>query len=126
MVVVLGMNRRTRFWSLTFAAFFICSGVVILTAYSVGADPFHPRSRHIWALSLVAAFYASIRIAMIIGRFLDARVSQENGATAAPFGLFSKKDHAIDRRLAERRARVEAAEKNAKQSDDTTKEDGDE
>lgn len=107
------MSKRSRFWLVALAAFVVCCGLVLLTAYSVGADPLHPRSRHIWALSLVAAAYASIRLSMIVGRFLDAR---EGDGHSAGLGLFGKKDHAVDRRLAERRARVEAA--NAKSQDE--------
>ena len=107
------MSTRSRFWFIALAAFIVCCALVLLTAYSVGADPLHPRSRHIWALSLVAAAYASIRLSMIAGRFLDAR---EGSGASAGFGLFGKKEHAVDRRLAERRARVEAA--NATSQDD--------
>ena len=114
------MSRR--FLLLSGGAFIICVGLVLLTAYSVGADPFHPRSRHIWALSLIAAAYASIRLAMIAGKILDARAGE---GEAGAFGLFTKKEHAIDRRLAERRARLEAAKKRAKDTDETNKETGD-
>ena len=114
------MSRR--FLLLSSGAFVICVIVVLLTAYSVGADPFHPRSRHIWALSLVAAAYASIRVAMIAGKINDAR--NEEGDAGA-FGIFGKKAHTIDRRLAERKARVEAAQKRAKDTDETNKETGD-
>ena len=100
------MSRR--FLLLSGGAFVICVTVVLLTAYSVGADPLHPRSRHIWALSLVAAAYAAIRLAMIAGKILDARSGEGD---SAGLGIFGKKDHAIDRRLAERKARVEAAQK---------------
>ena len=100
-----------RFWTIWLAGFLICSGLILLTAYSVGADPFHPRSRHIWALSLVAAAYASVRASMIIGKFLDAREDADIDSPWAGIPLFGKKEHAIDRRLAERRARVEAAKK---------------
>jgi hypothetical protein len=117
------MNKRTRFWTLATGAFVLCCGLVLLTAYSVGADPFHPRSRHIWALSLVAAGYASIRLAMIIGRWIDA---QGSDGAEMPFGLLGKKDHAIDRRLAERRARLEAAQKRSNEAEDLNKETGDE
>jgi len=116
------MSKRSRFWIMTLAAFVFCSGVVLLTAYSVGADPLHPRSRHIWALSLVAAAYASIRMSMIAGKILDARAGDGEGVMA---GLFGKKEHAIDRRLAERRARVEAAQKRASETQDVNKETGD-
>ncbi len=90
-----------------------------MTAYSVGADPLHPRSRHIWALSLIAAAYASIRMSMIVGKILDARENQDSTG-ALGLGLFGKKEHAIDRRLAERRARVEAAKQ--KTADETNTE----
>ena len=109
------MSKRTRFWIMSLAAFVICCAVVVLTAYSVGADPFHPRSRHIWALSLVAAAYASIRMSMIAGKILDARAGEGDG-TGLAAGLFGKREHAIDRRMAERRARLEAAQK--KQAND--------
>lgn len=112
-----------RFLLLSSGAFVICVSLVLLTAYSVGADPFHPRSRHIWALSLVAAAYASIRLAMIAGKIMDARNGE--GESVA-LGIFGKKEHAIDRRLAERKARVEAAQKRAKDTDETNKETGDE
>ena len=112
-----------RFLLLSGGAFVVCVSLVLLTAYSVGADPFHPRSRHIWALSLVAAAYASIRLAMIAGKIIDAR-SGEGGP--ALFGLIGRKEHAIDQRMAERRARVEAAQKRAKDTEQKTKETGDE
>ncbi|MEM9178776.1 MAG: hypothetical protein AAGA89_03660 [Pseudomonadota bacterium] len=105
------MSKRGRFWIITFTAFIICSGLILVTAYSVGADPFHPRSRHIWALSLVAAAYASIRASMIIGKLLDARENADLDSPISGIPFFGKKDHAIDRRLAERRARLEAARK---------------
>ena len=115
------MSRR--FLLLSGGAFVICVGLILLTAYGVGADPFHPRARHIWALSLVAAAYASARLAMIAGKILDAR---SGDGEAGALGLFTKREHAIDRRLAERRARLEAAKKRAKDTDETNKETGDE
>lgn len=117
------MSRR--FLLLTAGAFVICVSLVLLTAYNVGADPLHPRSRHIWALSLVAALYASVRLAMIAGKILDARNGNGNG-DAFGIGLFGKKDHAINRRLEERKARVEAAQKRANETETTDKETGDE
>lgn len=115
------MSRR--FLLLSSGAFVICVTIVLLTAYSVGADPLHPRSRHIWTLSLIAAAYASVRLAMIAGKIIDARSGEGD---SAPLGVFGKKEHAIDRRLAERKARVEAAQKHAKDTDETNKETGDE
>ena len=115
------MSRR--FLLLSGGAFAVCVALILISAYSIGADPFHPRSRHIWALSLVAAAYASIRLAMIAGKMIDAR--QGEGVSDSR-GLFGKKEHAIDRRLAERRARLEAAKKRVKATDETNKEAGDE
>lgn len=117
------MRKTLRFWSIAAAAFFVCAALILLTANNVGADPFHPRSRHIWALSLVVAAYASIRISMITERIIDARSGKGGPAL---FGLIGKKEHAIDRRMAERRARVEAAEKRAKDTDERDKDTGDE
>ena len=119
------MSRNTRFWVMSAGAFVICASLIVLTAYSVGADPFHPRSRHIWALSLVAAAYASIRISMIAGRFLDARTQDGEDGGPLPFGPFGKKEHAIDRRMAERKARVEAAQNRAKENETSTEDKGD-
>lgn len=99
---------------------------MIVAAYNFGADPFHERSRHIWALSLIAAAYASIRISMIISRYLDARELENGTSIWTGLGVFGKKDHAIDRRLDERRARVEAAKKRANEAEDMNKEAGDE
>nr|WP_070959547.1 hypothetical protein [Hyphomonas sp. Mor2] len=120
------MNSRARFWMMTLAVFVISCAIILLTAYSVGADPLHPRSRHIWALSLIAAAYASIRVAMIIGRFLDAREEGDAVSTGSGLPFFGKKEHAIDRRLAERRARVEAAQKKTEDNIDSKKDAGDE
>jgi len=109
------MSRR--FLMIAAGVFVFCTGVTVIAAYNFGADPFHPRSRHIWALSLVAAAYASIRIAMVVTRYLDARDPSDGASSSTGLPIFGKKDHAIDRRLAERRARVEAA----KQSDPENK-----
>ncbi|MEP1142878.1 MAG: hypothetical protein ABJH52_04100 [Henriciella sp.] len=115
------MSRR--FLLLTGGFFLVCVGLVFLTAYSVGADPLHPRSRNIWALSLIAALYASVRLAMIAGKIIDA---QSGEGDPVLFGLFGKKDHAIDKRLAARKARVEAAQKRANETNEVNKDTGDE
>ena len=58
---------------------------------------------------------------MIAGKIIDAR----NGdGGSIDLGIFGKKEHAIDRRLAERKARVEAAQNRAKDTDETNKETG--
>ena len=92
-------------------AFAICVILILTTAYSQGADPFHPRTRHIWALSLFAALYASFRGARIVEQLMR---KMSNGGQGR-FGLF-KSEHAIDKRMAARKARVEAA--NKRQSDE--------
>lgn len=120
------MSSRARFWIIAAVAFVISCGIVLVTAYSLGADPFHPRSRHIWALSLIAAAYASIRIAMIFGRFLEARENPMVTSWLTGMPWIGKKDHAIDRRLAERRARVEAAQKRDKETTNSKEDAGDE
>ena len=60
---------------------------------------------------------------MIAGKIIDARNGESD---TIDLGIFGKKEHAIDRRLAERKARVEAAQKRAKDTDETNKETGDE
>ena len=120
------MSSRARFWMITLVTFIISCGLVLLTAYSVGADPFHPRSRHIWALSLIAAAYASIRIAMVLSRFLNARENDVITSFLSGVPVLGAKEHAIDRRMAERRARVEAAQKRAKDTDQMNEDAGDE
>lgn len=118
------MSRR--FLLFTAVAFVICLGLILLTAYSVGADPLHPRSRHIWGMSLVAALYASVRLSMIVIRYLDAREFQEGISYWTGLPIFGRKEHAIDRRMAARKARVEAAQKRANETETTDKETGDE
>lgn len=119
------MSSRTRFWVIALVMFAISCAVILLTAYSVGADPLHPRSRHIWALSLVAAAYASIRISMIVNRFLEAKDDADGGGALSGLPFFGKKDHQIDRRMAERRARVEAAQKRGKDTTNSKEDEGD-
>ncbi len=98
------MTRRNTILLYSAIAFVTCVILILVTAYNIGADPLHPRSRHIWLLSLVAALYASVRGAMIVERMTHGQ--------GLP-GLF-RKQHAIDKRMAARRRRVEAAEAKAK------------
>ncbi len=115
------MTKRTRFILITLTAFVICTGLIFLTAYGIGADPLHPRSRHIWLLSLVAALYASVRLAMIAEKLMHWQAGDEDGKPRlAGFGFLKKKEHAIDRRMAARRERVEAAQATAETAEDST------
>jgi len=105
------MTRRTRTFLYGLLAFVVLAVLILATAYSQGADPMHPRSRHIWALSLIAAAYAGFRGAVIIERALHWK---ENGKDGRPklrgFGMLGgKKTHAIDKRMDARRERVAAA-----------------
>ncbi|MEM8615669.1 MAG: hypothetical protein AAGF20_01925 [Pseudomonadota bacterium] len=100
------MSPALRRVLIILAVFIALSALVIATAYSVGADPLHPRSRHIWLLSLVAAAYASFRVVTIVERALRG---WEDTSASGRWPGFMKKEHAIDKRMAERRARVEAA-----------------
>lgn len=106
--------------------FVVCVGVMLLAAYNFGANPFHERSRHIWASTLIAAAYVAFRISMIVDRYLENKEFQEGTSYFSGLPIFGRKDHAIDRRLAQRQARVEAAQKRAKDTDETNKETGDE
>ncbi|MEO1660518.1 MAG: hypothetical protein AAFR51_05990 [Pseudomonadota bacterium] len=118
------MSRR--FLILMGSIFVICVAVMIAAAFHFGADPFHERSRHIWALTLIAAAYVAFRIAMIVDRYLEHKELQEGVSYWSGLPIFGRRDHAIDKRMAKRRARVEAARKRDKDSEDITKETGDE
>lgn len=110
------MTRRTKTFLYGLIAFLVLSVLIVTTAYMQGADPFHPRSRHIWALSLIAAAYAGFRGAIIVERAMSWR---EKGKEGRPgLGLFGGKTHAIDKRMAARRARVEAAKEKQTQQDE--------
>jgi len=102
------MTRRQKFWMYGGIAFVICSVLILATAYGQGADPLHPRTRHIWALSLVAAAYVSFRGSLLIEKLTDA----ESSETRKP-SMFSQvvtgRRHAIDERMDARRQRVAAA-----------------
>lgn len=104
------MSKRTRFILYTAVAFVVCVILILGMAYNFGQDPFNPDIAHIWALSLVAAAYASARIAMITEKVLKwSNDDSEGGPRLKGFGFGSKKGHDIDRRMAARRERVEAA-----------------
>lgn len=117
------MSRRQTFVLLAIALFILCAGLVVLTAYAQGADPLHPRSRHIWLVSLIAAFYAAIRIAMILDSVMSWRERLETDDAPRMFGFLKKTDHAIDKRMAERRARVAAAKDKSELTDTDALED---
>ena len=96
-------------------AFVVCVILILATAYSQGVNPLHERSRHIWLLSLVAAFYASFRGAMIYDRMSrrwSGKAAQDEAQGKGVMSLFQK-DHAIDQRMAARKARVAAAKAKA-------------
>lgn len=63
---------------------------------------------------------------MIINRYLDARALEDGSSLWSGLSGFGQKKHAIDRRLAERRARVEAAKKRANETKDANEVTGDE
>ncbi|MEL6830448.1 MAG: hypothetical protein AAFO63_09965, partial [Pseudomonadota bacterium] len=92
-------------------AFLICAVLILATAYGQGADPLHPRTRHIWALSLVAAAYVSLRGSLIIEKLTSKDDSSK--ASKSMFGqLVSRRKHSIDDRMDARRQRVAAAKAN--------------
>ncbi|MEO0549838.1 MAG: hypothetical protein AAFZ91_07945 [Pseudomonadota bacterium] len=103
------MTRRTRITLLSLAAFVVCCALILGTAYSQGADPFHPRSRHIWIASLFAAAYASFRGSLIIDRMMRWRKDGKAGRPKLRGMGGIKSGHAINRRMAARQARVDAA-----------------
>lgn len=109
------MSRRNKILLYGAIAFVICVVLILLTAYSQGVDPLHPRSRHIWLLSLVAAFYASFRGAMIFDRMSRKWSGSPGSDDPGKPGLLGafRKEHAIDQRMAERKARVAAAKAKA-------------
>jgi len=104
------MSRQLKTFFVAVALFVLCAGLLLITAYAQGADPFHPRSRMTWLLGLVMALYAAIRLAMIFDRSLNWF---QQGKTGRPylwrFGFLNRSAHPIDQRMAERRARVQAA-----------------
>lgn len=123
-MVSLPMTRRKKTLVYGAIAFVICVGLIVTTAYSQGADPFHPRSRHIWALSLIAALYASFRGATIVERMLHAanKSDSDGGDTRAGGLRLFKNDREIDKRMAARKQRVAAARAKAAEADDAASE----
>lgn len=108
------MSRRQKFWMYGGIAFVICVILVLLTAYGQGADPLHPRTRHIWLASLAAAAYVSFRGALIIEKFTDKDVDRTGNSYFWKFftGWMTSgtgRRHAIDERMEARRQRVAAA-----------------
>jgi DNA invertase Pin-like site-specific DNA recombinase len=111
------MSRRTRFMLYFAIAFAVCLMLVAAMAFGVGQNPFDPNTRHIWAVSLIAAIYASFRTAMIVERIMRWRAK---GKDARPqprgFSILGKREHDIDRRMAARRERIEAAKAKSDES----------
>ena len=111
------MTRRTRTLLYVSIGFAVAVFLVVATAYSQGADPLHPRSRHIWALSLIAALYIVVRGAIFVERVQHRRSQGYDKTKPGLSNLsFFRSEHAVDKRMAQRRARVEAAR--AKQESD--------
>ncbi|WOR16143.1 hypothetical protein RYZ27_05635 [Hyphomonas sp. FCG-A18] len=121
------MTRRTKTLLIVLTGFLVAVFIIIATAFSLGADPFHERSRHIWALSLVAALYVAARGGVMLERHLHRR---SQGVDPTLPGLnarsFWRGNHAIDRRMAARRERVEAAREKAKENETKNEGSGDE
>lgn len=106
-------------------AFVVCVILVLLTAYGQGADPLHPRTRHIWLASLLAAAYVSIRGSLIIEKFTDKNVdrSGNNYFWRILTGWMTSgtgRRHAIDERMEARRQRVAAAKEKQSGTTDTS------
>lgn len=95
-------TRKTILYVL--GGFVVCVVLMLIMAYSLGADPFEPSRRHIWALGLLAALYVSFRVVTTVKKL--TRSTKFDGIDV-PF--FGKKEHEIDKRMAERKARVAAA-----------------
>lgn len=108
------MSRRQKFWMYGAIAFVVCTILILATAYGQGADPLHPRTRHIWALSLVAAAYVSFRGSLLVEKLTDQDLdATHNGSVSSVVTGWLKsrtgRQHAIDERMEARRQRVAAA-----------------
>ena len=101
------MSRRRRTILYGAISFIVCAALILATAYGSGADPLHERSRHIWALSLVAAAYVSFRGALIIERMGNS--GDDSQPKRGWSAIFKSSEHDIDRRMNARRERVAAA-----------------
>ncbi len=102
------------------ALFGLAVVLILATAYSVGADPLHPRTRHIWALSLIAAAYFSFRAYTIYKKISRGR---DDWGASGWWPKFMKQEHPIDRRMAARRERVESARQKAKETEGSAEDD---
>lgn len=104
------MSRRARFSIYFGIALAVCLILIAAMAFGVGQNPFDSNTRHIWAISLIAAIYASFRTAMIVERIIRWRAKGRAGRPQPRgFSILGKREHDIDRRMAARRERVEAA-----------------
>lgn len=88
--------------------FVICIGLILITAYGNGVDPFAPETRHIWLISIVAALYASFRGVHIYTKIRRSSQRAQDGSSRGGIMLL-KREHDIDKRMAARRQRVAAA-----------------
>lgn len=106
------MNETGKTALYVFGTFIVCAVIMIATAYSVGADPLDPGRRHIWALSLFAALYVSFRIVTVVRKLMRTTNLKD-----VDIPLVSTKEHDIDKRMAARKARVDAAKAKQKVQD---------
>ena len=77
------MTRKTRTIVYSVGAFIALTVLILLTAWQQGVNPFHPRTRHIWALSLVAALYAAIRGSVYVERWQHRKEMEKLDTTPA-------------------------------------------
>ena len=119
------MSPPMRFGVIAACLLVVCVVVTGLTILTAGGNPLDPASLGVWKWAPIVWIYVSLRGAMIIGRLLD-RWDENGTMEGLSVGPFGKKEHTVDKRLAARRARVEAAQKRDKDSEDTKKETGNE
>ncbi len=109
-------GEMTRFIFYAIAGFAVAGAIMYVMARQMGLDPFAPNVRTISSLSLVAAAYVGIRIAMIV-RALERRGKGEHGADArrGP-STFQKwgRNSELDARMQARRERVRRARERSK------------
>ncbi|WP_300378451.1 hypothetical protein [Henriciella sp.] len=109
------MSRRTKTVLYAAGAFLVLLLVIFLMAWQQGVNPFHPRTRMYWLLAVVVALYVSIRGAVFVERMQFRKSQKPLSPEDAPSRYSSK----LSDRMAARKARVEAALKQADQQKDS-------